>query len=499
MSQKIVIRADGGTDLGMGHIIRCLALADMLREDFIILFAVQSTQKSLLKFIHSVTATVVHLPPTIDFLEDAKYFSDYLSPDDIVILDGYHFNTEYQKIIKSKCAKLVSIDDLHSWHQFADVVINHAGGISATDYSTESYTQLCLGPRYALLRKEFLSDKFKRGKISSIEKVFISMGASDVNNITSKFVSALSAFNSIKEIHLMLGTINPNLESLDQQIKSASGIKIFRHFDIPAEELKSLLNSCDISICPASSISIESCAVGIGLLTGHTAANQLSILDGLMMNKAAINLGDLKLISVDEIQQQLSPLIKNPQLLETLITNQAIMIDGHSPKRFRELFKKLTPVKLQFRMANEADLDQYYKWANDELVREQSYNQNKVSLEEHRNWFGSKLNSPDCFFYLFHDQKNTPVGQVRIDKSSGEIIIGISIDHDHRGKNLGKPMLEKAYKHYFSKNPEAIIYAYIKNANYASYAAFKKAGFIDQEEIEVHGVKSYKLYKKSDQ
>src|SRR5205823_4199042 len=110
----------------------------------------------------------------------AILLSENLNPTDIVVLDGYNFNTEYQQAIKNKGCKLVVIDDLHAWHQVADVVINHAEGITSPDYSAESYTQFCLGLDYVLLRKPFLQPKTSIRKITSVKKVFISMGAADV-------------------------------------------------------------------------------------------------------------------------------------------------------------------------------------------------------------------------------------------------------------------------------------------------------------------------------
>ena len=177
------------------------------------------------------------------------------------------------------------------------------------------------------------------------------------------------------------------------------------------------------------------------------------------------------------------------------------MIDGKSPDRLLNIFKKLAETKkkmqLHFRFANEADTDLYYTWANDKVVRENSYNQEPIIYKNHVNWFQAKLISETCVFYLFLNNENIPVGQVRIDKAGSELIIGISIDTAFRGKSFGLEMLEKSTEDYLEKFPAAVIAAYIKAENMASYHIFRKAGFGEETIVTEEGIKSYKLLKRN--
>jgi RimJ/RimL family protein N-acetyltransferase len=150
---------------------------------------------------------------------------------------------------------------------------------------------------------------------------------------------------------------------------------------------------------------------------------------------------------------------------------------------------------LKMRFAELMDADLYFKWANDRLVRKNSFNQTEIDLNQHVHWFKSKLNSEDCFFYLFFNEMDSAVGQVRIDKSGEEVVIGISIDENHRGKSLGTIMLNQACNDYLSKFPQADIIAYIKEENVASINQFSKAGFINMQSVKINDCKSYKFKK----
>jgi UDP-2,4-diacetamido-2,4,6-trideoxy-beta-L-altropyranose hydrolase len=340
LKKKIIIRADGGTSIGMGHIVRCLALADMLKHNFTIVFAIQQPNKNVINLVNTIASTIISLDITADYTMDAINLSKHVNSNDIVVIDGYHFKTEYQKIIKSCGCKLVAIDDLHNWHHVADAIINHSAGMSKDLYSAETYTKFCIGLDYVLLRKEFLNATNPLRKIDAVKKIFISMGAADVGNITQKFTQTLLEIDGIEEIHLMLGGINPNLDSLRDLI-NLHPTKIKSHFDISAKELKVLLSECDIAICPASSISLESCAVGIGLISGFTASNQLGNLQGMEKLKILINFGDMNSITPYEIATRISELTQHPEQLNELLANQKKMIDGKSSERLLKLFKSL--------------------------------------------------------------------------------------------------------------------------------------------------------------
>lgn len=495
MKQKVIFRTDGSTAIGMGHVVRCLALADMLIDSFQIVFAFQHSDDTIVKAINEVTESMVLLPISSDYIIDAENFIEHIEAGDIVVLDGYYFNTDYQIQVLSKKCKLVCIDDLHSWHQAADVIINHSEGIAYSDYSAEPYTEIYTGLNYALLRKEFFGKSDKLHTIEAVRKGFISMGAADVNNLSQRFVEALLHIDGISEVHLMIGSINPHLTKIKSLISEQNQIGITLHTNITSSQLNDLLLECDVAICPASTIALECCAAGIGLITGTTAANQRGILLGLINCRAAINLGDLLILDQREITEGLKQYFSNPQFINQLVINQRKMIDGKSPERIVSLFNQLTRKQLRFRFALERDVDLYFKWTNDSLVRKNSYNQNSVNYADHVNWFSKKLSSNNCFFYLFFNLENIPVGQVRIENVSEKTTIGISIDKNFRGKSYGVEMLKLATSDYLRRNPGSTILAYIKEENLASKSIFSKAGFMGEEFVIEQGFKSHKLYK----
>lgn len=150
---------------------------------------------------------------------------------------------------------------------------------------------------------------------------------------------------------------------------------------------------------------------------------------------------------------------------------------------------------LTFRFANRGDAELYFKWANDELVRQYSYKNDEIAFEDHLKWFEEKLQSDKVFLYLFLNESGEPVGQVRIEiNKDGKAIVGISTDKNFRKQGLGSKMLVISCENFHKHNPKSIL-AYIMKTNTASYYSFLKAGFHLFSEELIEGVESYVMIK----
>ena len=153
-----------------------------------------------------------------------------------------------------------------------------------------------------------------------------------------------------------------------------------------------------------------------------------------------------------------------------------------------------TPDSLGFRNATKTDCQLYFDWANDEEVRQHSYNQHKIDFEVHEKWFLKRIEDPHFTFLVFENYELIPVGQVRIEKKENELaVIGISIDAKQRGKGYATQILKKAVREYKRLHSSTKIEAFIKETNQASVAAFTKAGFTFVEMVLIENVPSYKL------
>ncbi len=147
---------------------------------------------------------------------------------------------------------------------------------------------------------------------------------------------------------------------------------------------------------------------------------------------------------------------------------------------------------ITYRFANINDLETYFNWLNDPQVREFSFSSEKISFEEHSLWFKDKILNQNYFFFIFQNNKNELIGQVRIQKSDqNQSTIGISVCSEHRGNGYGKKMLKLATLYFFNLNPNFEINAFIKKENNSSMKIFQSAGFKFVQEILYLNYNSY--------
>ena len=288
---KVFIRADGNAEIGLGHVIRSLALAEMLKEDFDCVFAT----RFLTDYIHTeamkVCNDVVKLPET-DGHFDA--FLSCLSGEEVVVLDNYFFTTDYQRAIKSKGCKLVCIDDMQDKHYVADIVINHAEGLTEKAFSTELYTKCLTGTKYALLRKPFLDLAKQPKKFMRASRAFVCFGGSDYNNITLRAVERLLSFEFVNRVFAVTGNAYLYKDEL-KQLSEKNQERLVSFSNIDAAQTAKIMSNSDFAIVPCSSILWECMAAKLPVITGYYVENQKQISDYFLDKNIGYVVGDFNI------------------------------------------------------------------------------------------------------------------------------------------------------------------------------------------------------------
>ncbi|MBE6077757.1 GNAT family N-acetyltransferase [Clostridium sporogenes] len=138
-------------------------------------------------------------------------------------------------------------------------------------------------------------------------------------------------------------------------------------------------------------------------------------------------------------------------------------------------------MKKKFLKATEKECYLLFKWVNDDKVRQNAFNTNKIKYEEHSKWFYTKLKDPNVFIYIYFIEDN-PVGQIRIECNEEIGIIDYSIDKFHRNKGYGKKMLQELENEAEFKriNLHKLI-GQVKYNNIQSQKCFEDLGYLKKE------------------
>lgn len=473
---KLIIRADGNATIGLGHIHRTLALADYLKDYFDISFY-SYQPNGLVKDLITNKGYKLQNLPSPDF-ENASLFTNLISKQDVVVLDGYNFKTEYQKTLKHNGNKVVAIDDLNNWENVADAVINH--GYSGKDYKLSPGSKLYPGLQYAIIKPEILqADKSSEKK--SNNKILVCIGGTDPEGYSEKIINALLK-ETDKQISLLTYPLNPafgKLEELSSQ--NSSRLKLFHSLN--PGSLIELIKTNDMAILQPSNIALEAMALGIHISLVQTAENQKYILETLISSKCAVeldlnNIGkSINSVSVNQINEQLK--------------QQSQILDGRSPARLLDIVNSLL---LEFRKVKAEDVKLIYDWNNDPVTRANSHNTAKIEYADHEKWFAGRIADKNLDFLLFI-YNNIPCGSVRIERKESENVIGIAIAPEFRGKKLAPLLISKAGEYFYNHHGKKEITAYIKKQNLPSIKSFQRVGYKIMNEGEYCGDEGYRLIK----
>ncbi|MEH2219447.1 MAG: UDP-2,4-diacetamido-2,4,6-trideoxy-beta-L-altropyranose hydrolase [Nostoc sp.] len=310
---KLFIRADASTQIGTGHVMRCLALAQAWKDvGGRAIFVMATKTPALETQLKSEGMEVIHLSLNPGSMEDAKETAGLAHQFGVnwVVVDGYHFGARYQEIIKNVGLKLLFIDDYgHAEYYYADVVLNQ--DIYAHEnlyWQREPYTQLLLGINYALLRREFY--QYKREQKThplTAKKLLVTLGGSDINNVTLKVIHALKLLElSNLEVLVVVGGSNPHYEKLKL---ASQDLQFPIYFHKNVQNMPDLMASSDIAISASGSTIWELAFMGLPSLILILADNQASNAKKLGEMRLIYNLGEGKDITHIKIVNALKKLM----------------------------------------------------------------------------------------------------------------------------------------------------------------------------------------------
>ena len=142
--------------------------------------------------------------------------------------------------------------------------------------------------------------------------------------------------------------------------------------------------------------------------------------------------------------------------------------------------------KIKVREVIVDDLMLFFEWVNDNSVRQNAVNKSYISIEEHTEWFLSKLESSETCMFVFYIG-DVPIGQVRFDIKCEFAEIDYSICKNYRGLGFGKDLLRIGINTFEQMHSVKELVGIVKPENIASLKVFQKLGFARCQDIYING------------
>jgi len=500
MKKLLVIRADSTTKMGIGHVMRCIALGQTWQDSGGKVVFISHCESNALReriidegfYLVSIQHPHPHpddLSQTLEYLKYHSPFTIHHSPTWLVV-DGYHFDSAYQKAIKEADHRLLWIDDYgHAEHYCADIVLNQNILVDPSVYvRRESFTRLLLGTRYVLLSREFRRRKGGEREIPAIaRKVLVTMGGGDPDNVTLKVVRALKQVPIARlEATIIIGPANPHLQTVEEEIDDHPNFRIVTN----ATHMPELLAWADVAVSAGGSTCWEMAFMGLPNLLIILADNQAEVAARLHDQGLSVNMGWHKNVCATDIATVISNLMKSTADRCKMIIAGQRFVDGKGNDR---IIKALSCEDLLLRKASSEDGELLWKWVNESDARRSAFNSEFIPFNEHERWFRNKLNDDSCVQLIAFTHGNNAVGQVRFDLKNDDAEVDVSVAKNYRRLGWGALLIVKGISEIIRTFKIRKFHAHVKPSNNASLVIFQEAGFVHKADAFINGHPSHHM------
>lgn len=472
-NKTVVFRVDGNEQIGLGHIMRCLTLANRFHSSgFNILFICSISSEKSMSLVNDRHHVIKLISANGTPENDATQCLDIIRNIDVVLIvtDHYMLDYRWENFIYSGSYSLLVIDDLANRKHYCDVLVDTSYGRIPLDYDglCNESCKLLLGSDYCLLRPEFRESveaaAIKRQSCEFIDTILLNFGATDHKRLSKKCVEIIKLINFKGSIRILLSSASECLSELEYMCANTENV--YLHLDEP--DVSSLMISADLAIGSVGTSSWERCCLGLPTIGVVVAANQMNIATQLE------NIGAIRLCKVESLAESLSDIIShmNTSILKKMSDKSFEVCDGLGLER---VVHSAIPSTLHVTLQEVSEDDEgiLYLWQCEPGNRRFSGTDSAPTREEHHLWFSESLmmTSRRMWIVMFDGAK---CGYVRLDCQTDGEEVSVLISNKYRKLGLAYSAISQLK----TLGRYGVINAKVSPSNLASISLFKKLEFI---------------------
>lgn len=322
----ILFRVDASIQIGSGHVMRCLTLAQALTaQGAECHFVSCQTDGDLNDLIRQQGFHLFTLAgPVADEIEDAALTLALLTQSyQLLIVDHYALAREYCSALRQRCQHIMVIDDLADRVHDCDILLDQ----NLLPQLEQRYMALIpshsvklLGPRFALLRREFYQAENKRES----GHILIGFGGSDAQNLTALAIQALQELQ-LKPItaDIVIGANNPWRAELEQQVACLPNVRLH----VQCNYMATLMHRAQLMLGAGGASHWERCICGLPGLVVTVAENQRATTAYLDQLGACVCLGQAEAMSAEFLAEQVCTYLSQPVLLDEIAQTAASIVE----------------------------------------------------------------------------------------------------------------------------------------------------------------------------
>lgn len=334
-----IIRADGNSRIGMGHVMRCLSIADAMKERPLFVTACGECRQ----LIEERGYQTAVLPTDYQNMESELPFLESIAAEVraegdekvVFLVDSYQVTGAYLRGLR-KLGPVACLEDMGISYP-VDLLINY--NLYGPEIRYAEGLSTLLGTRYVPLRKEF-TEKCEYELKKRVEHVMITTGGGDSCFAAAGFLDAFlkdagkSRFDNIT-FHVISGPVNQFAEKLKTGFGGHPRVRIYEK----VTRMKDVMCQCDVVLTAAGSTVYEVCSMGIPLICFYFAENQRRGAEALAANTDIVNAGNYAERpenTIERVQNALERCIREYAYRKRLWEQERQLVDGRGAARIAE-------------------------------------------------------------------------------------------------------------------------------------------------------------------
>ncbi len=500
-SQRIAFRTDANSEIGTGHFMRCLTLADELKKHGAeICFVARGMPAYLMQMLQERSFAFHALPEDIsaegiEELPHSKWLKTSQHQDavqmleklgdsffDWLIVDHYAIDQRWETPLRVVAKKIMVIDDLADRQHDCDILLDqNFYHDMQTRYlgKVPLHCQLLLGPAYALLREEFREmRKHVKPRTGEVNNVLVLFGGVDAEDLTSIALNALIAQDLNLHVDVVIGQQHPKIQEIEALCKSHNFV-----CHVQSKQIARLMAQADLAVGAGGSSIWERFCMGLPSICISTVDNQRQQLADLQLEGLIIG-QEKNQQAIDFLNQALLVLKSNSKCQIEMSEKNYQLVDGYGASKVSKL---ISLCNIEMRLATKADSKNIFTWRNHPRIRSSSISSDEVQWVEHEKWFDQRcgqFNHP----ILIGEVEKKPIGVVRFDIRENFAEVSIYLVPESGNHGLGRTLLSEAEGWLKKNHPYVVaVHAHVLQENETSKKLFTNLHYVkhaDADQIE---------------
>ncbi len=485
---RLLLRCDSGGHTGVGHAVRCQALADAARargHD-----VVWSGTLHDVGWLLDISAA---LPPEDEPTRLAALAREVDA--DAVHVDHYGLSSGLRQRLGATGIVLSNVEDFENGRRPADVVVDPNIGAQRFARADDGSPTVLRGLDYTLLRIAVLQARADRAagpRAHEGLRVLLVMGGTDAAALLDPLLNALDQTAIPADVDVIVPAGRHIVPKTNRWLRLQPSP--------PRPDLPGMMAQSDLVISAAGTTVWELCCIGVPMALACAADNQAGGYAAVIESGAAAGLGGPQQVrDIARTAAILRSLLADTEAREPLGRRAGALVDGGGASRVVTAIEEARgggESDLRVRAANPADAALLHEWRNDETTRQWSRSSDRVPWADHVQWLDSSLARDDRLLLIVEHATRGSVGTVRCDRDEdGGWEVSITVAPQERGCGLATEILCVGERALTSRNgPGITARAVVHEHNIASKRLFRRAGYVPTGSVDADG---FALYRKT--